>query len=88
MPVDARRRAQGYGSRLRVPGYQHQHQHHAHLPVAMLGGIVEGIGNSLRRLREGTTDLVGNAKQLGSLKCVPSSSCVRDGIESTHSLLR
>lgn len=36
----------------------------------MLGGIVEGIGNSLRRLREGTADLMGNAKQLGSLKCV------------------
>lgn len=36
----------------------------------MLGGIVEGIGNSVRRLKEGTADLMGNVKQLGSLKCV------------------
>ena len=37
-------------------------------PVAMLGGIVEGIGNSLKRIKEGTKDLMGNAKKLGSLK--------------------
>ncbi len=38
------------------------------LPMAMLGGIVQGIGNSVRRLREGTSDLWVNTKQLGSLK--------------------
>ncbi|EKU20993.1 hypothetical protein NGA_2009600, partial [Nannochloropsis gaditana CCMP526] len=37
-------------------------------PLAIVGGLVQGIGNSLRRLQEGTIDLWGNTKQLGGLK--------------------
>lgn len=34
----------------------------------MLGGIAKGIADSLRRVREGTSDLWVNTKQLGTLK--------------------
>ena len=70
VPGDARRRAQEQQRSGRRPPFGPAHVRQAHLPVAMMGGIVEGIGNSIRRLREGTADLMGNAKQLGSLKCV------------------
>ena len=81
VPVDARRRAQGHSRRSRRPsGLVHARQA-SHLPVAMLGGIVEGIGNSIRRLKEGTADLMGNAKQLGSLKYVRAVGYVRRKID-------
>lgn len=76
VPVDARRRAQERQQARRSSNrrYGPVHARQAHLPVAMLGGIVEGIGNSIRRLKEGTADLMTNAKQLGSLKYVPSAT--------------
>lgn len=78
VPVDARRRAQEHSrhSSRHPNGLVHARQA-SHLPVAMLGGIVEGIGNSIRRLKEGTADLMGNAKQLGSLKYVRPVGYVR-----------
>lgn len=38
------------------------------VPGAFVGGIIQGIGNTAKRLKEGTQELWHNTKQLGALK--------------------
>lgn len=42
--------------------------HAPNVPSAFVGGIIQGIGNTANRLKEGTQELWRNAKQLGALK--------------------